>query len=226
MLIVEDLLLLLLDDETGTPAKAGTLPYTLGGAVLVELAMLGRIDADGEGSRLSGPLVTATGDGPLPDPLLQAAWDEIARKPRPVQTLLLAIGGDLWTTVVDRLIAAGQIRREKKRVLGLFRMTQLPSADVAHEAELRRGIRAVLVDGETPDPRTAAIVALLSGSGALPELRPLIAWSGDVYRRAKALESGNWGAAAVGTAVTRTTTAIAAASAAASAAVIVTTVNS
>ena len=222
LLIVEDLLLLLLDDATGTPAKAGTLPYALGGAVLVELAMLGRITAEGRGSVLTGPLVTAIGDGPLPDPLLQAAHDEIARKPRGVQSLLLAIGGDLWNTVVDRLVARGHIRRERKRVLGIFRMTQLPAADTAHETELREALRAVLVDGAQPDTRTAAIVALLSGSGALPELRPLIAWSGDVHRRAKELEAGHWGAAAVGTAVAQTTAAIAAASAASTAAVIVT----
>ncbi|MDR7274205.1 GOLPH3/VPS74 family protein [Catenuloplanes atrovinosus] len=225
MLIVEDLLLLLLDDETGTPAKAGTLPYALGGAVLVELAMLGRVDT-AKGNLLTGAQVTAVGDGPLPDPLLQEAYDEIARKPRSVQTLLLKIGGGLWDTVVERLIAQGQIRRESKRVLGLFRTTRLPAADTGHEAELRRVIRAVLVDGAEPDPRTAAIIALLSGSGALPELRPLIAWSGDVHRRAKELEKGHWGAAAVGTAVARTAAAIAAASAAASAAVITTTVTS
>ncbi|GAB7052414.1 GOLPH3/VPS74 family protein [Catenuloplanes indicus] len=222
MLIVEDLLLLLLDDETGTPAKAGTLPYTLGGAVLVELAMLGRIDVEGAGSVLTGPKVVAVGDGPLPDPLLQAAYDEIARKPRTVQTLLLAIGGDLWTTVTGRLVERGELRRESKRVLGLFRTTRLPSVDTGHEAQLRAAIRAVLVDGAEPDARTAAITALLSGSGALPELRPRLAWSGDVHRRAKELEKGHWGASAVGTAVARTTAAVAAASAAATAAVITT----
>ncbi|SNY24210.1 Golgi phosphoprotein 3 (GPP34) [Paractinoplanes atraurantiacus] len=64
-------MLLLLDDETGTPAAAGTLPYALGGAVLVELALMGRVETDGK-------KVHAAGEGPLGDPLLQDAYDKVA----------------------------------------------------------------------------------------------------------------------------------------------------
>ncbi|KFZ81396.1 hypothetical protein ED92_14010 [Amycolatopsis sp. MJM2582] len=208
LLIVEDLLLLLLDDETGTPAAAGTLPYTLGGAVLAELALLGRVET-GKPSALNGPEIIAVGDGPLPDPVLQAAYDRIAGKSQRVQPLLLAIGGDLWKTLTDRLIERGLIRREKKRVLGLFPVTRLPAADTRHEAELRDEIRAVLVEDKTPDARTAAVTALLSASGALPTLRPPLAWSAKVYKRAKDIENGNWGAEAVNAAVVRTAAAIA-----------------
>ncbi|MBM2619594.1 GPP34 family phosphoprotein [Actinoplanes sp. LDG1-06] len=208
MLVVEDLMLLLLDDETGTPAAAGTLPYTLGGAVLVELALLGRIEAD-SAQGLNGPKVYAVGDGPLEDPLLQEAYDKVAEKPRGAQTLLLTIGSKLWDPVVERLIERGLIRREKKRVLGLFKMTMLPAADTEYEAALRDRIRAVLVDGAEPDPRTAALIALLSSSGALPQLRPQLAWSSAVIKRAKELEQGNWGAVALDTVVTRTAAAIA-----------------
>lgn len=105
-------------------------------------------------------------------------------------------------------------------MLGVFRMTTLPAADTRHEAELRRRIRAVLEDGESPDARTAAVIALLSSSGTLPMLRPALAWSAEVHRRAKELEKGSWGAAAVNTAVTRTAAAIAASSAAVSLSVI------
>ncbi|MCY1141211.1 GPP34 family phosphoprotein [Actinoplanes sp. Pm04-4] len=202
MLIVEDLMLLLLDDETGVPAAAGTLNYTLGGAVLVELALLGRVETDGN-------KVYAVGDGPLPDPLLQEAYDKVAEKPRGAQTLLITIGSYLYQPVIDRLLERGLIRREKKRVLGIIPMTRLPAADHEHEAGLRAGIRAVLIDGAEPDARTAALIALLSGSGALPMLRPQLAWSTPVIERAKALEQGNWGADAVNTAVVRTAAAIA-----------------
>ncbi|WP_181770619.1 GOLPH3/VPS74 family protein [Amycolatopsis pittospori] len=213
-LIVEDLLLLLLDDETGTPAGAGTLPYTLGGAVLAELALLGRVETQGKTSALNGPEIVAVGEGPLPDPLLQAAYDQVAEKTRRVQPLLLTIGGGLWKTVTDRLIERGLIRREKKRVLGLFPTTRLPAADTRREEALRQEIRAVLEEDKTPDARTAAVTALLSASGALPSLRPALAWSGKVHQRAKEIESGNWGASAVNTAVTRTAAGIAASTAA------------
>ncbi|MFF5076027.1 GPP34 family phosphoprotein [Actinoplanes sp. NPDC000266] len=215
MLLVEDLMLLLLDDETGTPAAAGTLPYALGGAVLVELALLGRVGTDGR-------KVYATGEGPLGDPLLQEAYDKVAEKPRGAQTLLLSIGGKLWDPVVDRLIGHGLIRREKKRVLGLFKMTMLPATESGHEPAVRDRIRGVLVDGAQPDARTAALIALLSSSGALPMLRPQLAWSSPVIKRAKELEQGHWGAEAVNTAVTRTAAAIAASTAAAAVTVVTT----
>ena len=216
MLIVEDLTLLLLDDETGTPAAAGTLYYTLGGAVLVELALLGHIETDGK-------KVYAVEGEPPADPLLRDAYEKVAEKPRSAQTLLITIGTKLWEPVIDRLLERGLIRREKKKVLGLFSMNQLPAADFEHEAALRARIRAVLVDGEQPDTRTAALIALLSGSGALPMLRPQLAWSGPVIKRAKELEQGPWGAAAVETAVARTAAAMAVSTAAVAVTVVTTT---
>jgi len=220
MLIVEDLMLLMLDDRTGTPAGAGTLHYALGGAVLVELALLGRIDTDGTGG-LSGPKVLAVGEGPLPDPLLQSAHDKIAEKPRRVQSLLLHLGGGLHKPLMERLIEQGHLRREKKKVLGLFTTTRSPANDTGHESALRERVAAVLEDGASPDARTAAVIALLSSSGTLPSLHPVPKWSTKVYQRAKELEKGSWGAEAVNTAVTRTAAAIAAASTA----VVITTVT-
>jgi hypothetical protein len=126
-----------------------------------------------------------------------------------VQTLILEIGTRLWEPLTDRLVERGLIRREKKKVLGLFRMNMLPADDPTHEAALRRDIRAVLEDGADPDTRTAAVIALLSSSGTLPMLRPALPWSSTVHKRAKDLENGNWGAKAVNTAVARTAAAIA-----------------
>ncbi|QFU89387.1 GPP34 family phosphoprotein [Amycolatopsis sp. YIM 10] len=219
-LIAEDLLLLMLDDKSGTPAGAGTLHYALGGAVLVELALRGRVETDGSGG-LGGPKVLAAGEGPLGDPLLQEAYDKIAEKPRSVQSLLMAIGGGLRKTLVERLVERGFLRRESKRVLGLIPRTTLPIDDGRYESELRQRVRAVLEDGVEPDVRTAAVVALLSSSGTLPSLHPVPKWSGEVYHRGKEFEEGSWGASAVNTAVTRTATAIAVASAT----VVVTTVT-
>jgi hypothetical protein len=161
------------------------------------------------------------GDGPLSDPLLRSAYDKVAERSQRVQPLLLGIGGGLRVPVMERLVERGLIRREKKRVLGLFPVTLAPANDTGYEAELRRTVCAVLADGESPDTRTAAVIALLSASGTLPSLHPAPKWSGTVYRRGKELEEGSWGAAAVSTAVTRTAAAIAAASAA----VVVTTIS-
>lgn len=123
LLLVEDLALLLADDRTGTPAGAGTLHYSLGAAVLVELALLGRVETQ-EKSWLSGSVVHATAEGPLPDPLLQDAYDTIAQKPQPVTSLLMTIGADLWTPILHRLSDRGLVSQEKRRFLGI-----IPSLD-------------------------------------------------------------------------------------------------
>lgn len=213
MLIVEDLMLLLLDDDSGVPAGAGTLYYTLGGAMLVDLALRSSIEIDEGRAGLNGPKVLAVDGGPLTDPLLQAAYEKVAEKPRGVQTLLITIGAGLDAQVTDRLVDRGLLRREKKKLLRLFPVTSLEVEDGRHEAELRRKARAVLEDGLNPDPHTAAVLALVSASGTLPAIRPALArWSSATYQRAKELEQGHWGAEAVNTAVVRTAAAIAAAS--------------
>ena len=213
LLIVDDLMLLLLDDDGASIQAAGTLYYALGGAVLTELALLGRVETDGSGI-LNGPLVTPTGSGPLPDPLLQSAYDTIAAKPQRVQPLLITIGSDLWRVVLERLVERGLVERKEAKILGVFRTTKWPATDEVHEARLRATIREVLEDGADPDPRTAAVIGLLSASGALPSLRPPLPWTGRVATRAKELERGEWGPEAVATAVTRTAAAVAASSAA------------
>lgn len=198
LLIVDDLMLLLMDDDGGTIQTAGTLYYTLGGAVLTELALIGRVQVDDTGI-LNGPRVTPSGEGPLPDPLLQSAYDTIAAKTQRVQPLLIAIGADLGQVVLDRLEDRGLLRRERSRILGVFRSTRWTVADGAHEAQLRARIRRVLENGETPDPRTAATIGLLWASGAMPSLRPPLPWTSTTVARAQELASGNWGSEAATT---------------------------
>ena len=216
LLIVEDLLLLLLDDTSGTIAGEGTLYYTLGGAVLVELALRGEVAPDDSRTMFNGIRIGAV-TGKLPsDPLLREAYETVAKKPRGVQELLIDIGSSLRGEVLDRLVERGFIRREKKKVLGIFPTTRMPAQRPEYEAQLLESVRSVLVDGAEPDARTGALAALLSASGTLPQLHPGIPWSGAVYTRGKELEKGNWGADAVNTAIAGTNAAIAASAAAVS----------
>jgi len=204
LLLVEDLLLLLLDDKTGAIAGEGTLYYVLGGAVLTELALRDQVTIDGKRTLLNGPRVTAVAGEKPTDALLRSGYDIVAEKPRGVAELLIRIGTGLRGQVLDRLLERGFIRRETTRTLGIFRTTRLPADRPDYEAELLARVRAVLVDGAEPDTRTAALVALFSASGTLPQFDRLIPWSGAVYTRGKALEAGHWAAAAVSSAVTRT----------------------
>ncbi|MET9701958.1 GPP34 family phosphoprotein [Streptomyces griseus] len=212
MLIVEDLTLLMTDDRSGAVAGAGTLYYTLGGAVLVELGLGGHIRADEDDKGLNGVRVHAVAGRAPSDPLLRAAHGKIGKRVRGVQTLLIEIGTGAGKreAVLDRLVERGLLRRETKRTLGLFRTTSTTVADTGYKKALLEQVRAVLVDGAEPDARTAALVGLVSASGTLPTLHRSVPWSGQVYERAKELERSSWGAEAVNAAVMRTVAAVSA----------------
>lgn len=200
-LLVEDVMLLLFQPDSGTIAGENILFYVLAGAVLGDLTVQERIAMRKEGAlthRVHALEVATASDG-----VLAPALASIAEKPRRVQAVLAAIGPDLRAPVLDRLVERGDLTREQGKTFGFIPTTRL-SLGSARRAELVARVRSALVDGETPDVRTAASIALLSASGTLPQFDREIPWSGDVYTRAKAIEHGDWGAAAAGSAVART----------------------
>ncbi|MEU8419704.1 GPP34 family phosphoprotein [Micromonospora sp. NPDC048835] len=199
--LVEDLLLLLFQPASGTIAGENTLFYVLGGAVLADLALGGHLSTTDRGR------VSSVADHPPTDDLLRSAWNYLAEKPRGVQTALAAIGPPLRGPVLERLIARGDIDQEPRRVLGLFRTTALRDGRTERRARLLADVRRVLVDGAEPQARVAALAALLSASGTLPQFHREIPWTSPVISRAKEFEQGDWGADAAGAAVTRTVTA-------------------
>ncbi|GAA3720359.1 hypothetical protein GCM10022224_102940 [Nonomuraea antimicrobica] len=209
--LAEDLLLLLfqpasgLQAGTGTIAGENTLFYTLAGAVLADLA-LGQHVRTGTG-RGGTTRVEAVEDRPPSDDILRSAWDYVSQKPRGVQTVLAAIGPTLRSPLLDRLIERGDIRRESRKALGLFNTTVLKDGGSGRRSRLLEEVRDVLVEGAEPQPRIAALAALLSGSGTLPQFHREIPWTSPVITRAKELEQGNWGAGAAAEAVARTVTA-------------------
>lgn len=207
-LIVEDVLLLLFQPSTEAIAGEGTLYYVLGGAALTDLALEQRIEID-DRSGFTGRLVRAVGSTPPTDPLLAQVWYLIAEKPRNAQTLLAEAGPNLREAVLDRLVERGHLRRETRKTLGLFTTNALADGGTPRRAELIQQVRAVLADGAAPEPRTAALGALLSASGTLPSFDPEIPWSTPVITRAKELERGDWGSDAVQQAVARTVAATA-----------------
>lgn len=204
--LAEDLLLLLFQPESGTIAGETTLYYVLGAAVLADMALGDDIAATTE---RNGTVTVAAAERDRPsDELFHSAWEYVSERPRAVQAVLAAVGPTLRRPVLERLIARGDVREEKRKALGLFTITTLIDGGTKRRADLMNNVRAVLVEHATPTPRVAALAALLWGSGALPQFHPAIPWNSAVIARAEELGRGNFGAAAAGEAVTRTMTAI------------------
>ena len=73
MLIAEDLLLLLLDDESGKLTNTTYLDTGIGGALLVELALGSHVEVKKSGGRWSRAKVHPTGTAAPDDPVLVEA---------------------------------------------------------------------------------------------------------------------------------------------------------
>jgi len=222
ILIAEDMLLLLLDDESGKLTLTSYPQAVLGGALLVELAATGAAEVEEKTSMWRSAKVRAVAGAAPADPVLRAAHDAVAARPRTAQDLVQRLGKGTRDALTDRLAERGLLERRDDRVLGLFPRTRWPAVDSSHEQDVRRRLTAVLVQGVEPDERTGALVALLS---AIDKPHKVVDHeglsTGEVRKRAKRIAQGDWAAKAVRDAIAASTaaiTAVAATSAAAGAA--------
>jgi hypothetical protein len=202
--LAEDLLLLLLEDETGRLITDGTsTDHALAGAVLVDLVNAGRV-AD-EGKKLH-VMDTST----LDEPVLEAGLTRLAEKaPVKPQRAVEVLTKDIRETVLEQLAGRGLIRREKSRVLGLFPRTSWPAVDSAHEDSVRAELTAALVGGAQPSERAGTLIALLHAINVVPKVV-----DGDkktIKARAKEISEGDWASAAMRKSVQAIQTAVTAA---------------
>jgi hypothetical protein len=203
MLIAEDLLLLLYGDESGKPVLASTeLDYALAGAVLLELALLGRIDVAGPGENVkSGRLIvrdpSPTGSAVLDERLAMLAGKQ-GRRPKDV---IAKLAKNLRGRLLDQLAGRGILRRNPGKVLGLFPVTRWPANDARHEQEVRLALDSALRIGTRPDERTVALISLLHAVNAVPKVITDAPDKKAIKRRAKQIAESAWAAEAVRSAV-------------------------
>ncbi|AMY21990.1 GOLPH3/VPS74 family protein [Rhodococcoides fascians] len=211
-LIAEDLLLLLLDDESGKPSADSTkLPRVLAGALVVELALGGSLRITGPGEQTKKDQVVVAGDPPA-DPLLRRVFDLVATASRPMkpQKVIEKSQKNLAKELAARLVAQGFVTEKQDKVWGLFPTTTWPARDTSREKVLRDALRSALVDGTTPTPHSAALISLISAV----DLTHKVIVDADkkvLKTRAKQIAEGEWAGAAVRKAVSDVNAAVTAA---------------
>jgi Golgi phosphoprotein 3 (GPP34) len=196
--LADDLLLVLLDPASGKPRVEGTkLDYGLGGALLLELALAERIDV--VGPKPAKAEVVVLDDTPPDDDLLADALRRIAEKRRKADSLVPALAKGVRSRVLERAEQRGEVRHERLTL----RPDRWPEADGARRRALMTRLSDVLVTGVTPDPRTAALVAVLAAIDAAPAAvsAPDRATRKAVARRATEIGEGGWAAESVRRAV-------------------------
>ncbi len=161
----EEIMLLLLEDEDGRFVHAPDhyLRCVLSGAVLMDLALKGKIDTDLNSLIIIDP--EPTGDGLL-DPILERLTKEGEKHDAQYWVEhCQGLSGDIREEALDRLCAKGILRQEDDRFLWVFKSRRYPVVDGQVDREVKLRIMSILFSDEIPDPRDIAIIGLMDAGG-------------------------------------------------------------
>ena len=213
-LIAEDLLLLLLDDQSGK-SETSHLDLALGGAVLADLALEGLVEVVSHGSLLGSAKLRRAPGAMVGDRILAGALGAVAEN-KPAQRLVVKVGKGLLEPLAERQLRRGVLDRREEKVLGLVTRTRWPSRDPSRKEAIRRGLVVILVQGGRPDARSAALIGLLLAVNRLHRtVSHPDASARRVKKRAKEVAEENWASPTIKDAVAVATAATAAAHSAA-----------
>lgn len=165
--LADEIVVLMLEDDSGQvhPACSAVATTAVAGGILMELALLGRIDTD----LTTLFIVDKT---PVGDALLDATLTEIAAEPAAqssawwIDTLSMR-HGDLLEQVLARLVTAGILKEEERRFLWVFSRRAYPQVSGREEREAKGRIMSVLFNDEVPDPRDTLLLGLAKTAGIL-----------------------------------------------------------
>lgn len=156
----EEILLLLLDDETGKMESVHptVMEMLMAGAAMMDLAMRGRIDCDLE-------KVFVTSREPTGEPMLDLAFEDFLNvqeslHPRQWIQRLSDQGLEFRERSLKRLVQRGILREEEKKFLWVFGSRRYPVVDDHEEREVKMRLLDVLLSDTIPDPRDVVLICL------------------------------------------------------------------
>ena len=165
--LADEIVVLMLDDETGDVRLdcRAVADIAIAGGLLMELALLGRIDTDLETLFLAD--ARSTGDDLL-DAILAEIADAPARKSSAwwIEQLGSRQGGWL-ERILTRLVAAGVLREEERSYLWVFSRRAYPQISGREEREAKGRLLSVLFNDDIPDPRDTLLMGLANATGVL-----------------------------------------------------------
>lgn len=163
----EELLLLAHDEKSGQFVNLQDLLMNtaLAGAVLMDLALLDRVDTD------VSSFVTLD-RSPTGEKLLDFALDAIGTLPAKTKTIealdvLRKQGNELERLGIARLIERGILKEVEGRILWVFETRRYPLIEGKELQEVKRRIADLLLSDDIPDPRDIVIIALAQSCGLL-----------------------------------------------------------
>jgi golgi phosphoprotein 3 len=165
----DELLLLALHNEQGHVLRAAgpALHGALVRAAMMELSLRGSL-SEGTGSQLVAD-PTPTGDEILDDITRRIAEAERRQDAATWVSQLTQELPDLRDRLLDRMVAAGVLERRERRILRVYPSSSFPQGDDRPERQARERIRAAVLEGESPDARTLALISLVQTCHLLDE---------------------------------------------------------
>ncbi len=164
----EEMLLLVLRDEEGTPEFGTWSRQAVAAAAFAELLLRGCIAAEGD----KAPTVRLADGTPQRDEVLDYCLTRIGDQKKP-QTPSYWIADfthrpEVYSGVTDRLCRLGILRESERKVLFFFTQKTYPEVDGRPEQAVLDRVRdAVFGDERDLDPRTAVLVAIAAQTGVL-----------------------------------------------------------
>jgi hypothetical protein len=169
--LVEEIVLLSLDDETGAhlPLPPSALGYGIAGAILSDLIMAERISVDGSVKVLNSEKT----NNPLLDPWLQRIVDETYV--HSIHYWISAISDekrDIESSVLDHLIERGILIRKDKKILWVVGLRRYPTIHNEERVEVRTRLQRLIFSDDKADHFDSTLISLLDGCYLLPSVLP------------------------------------------------------
>ena len=166
----EELLLLALDDEKGVLVQMPIMSFEYGliGAILMELALMNKIDTDLKNLILIDEAETG-------DEIFDKVIRFIKEYPKSKDAkywvnVICSRIENLKDLLLARLIEKGILKEVEKKILWVFSKRRYPVVDNKEEKEVKTRIRDTILSDEIPDPRDIVLISLVRTCGLMDEI--------------------------------------------------------
>ncbi|WP_040840406.1 GOLPH3/VPS74 family protein [Nocardia brevicatena] len=179
--LAEDLLWLLLDDQSGQPlVDRISMSRVLAGAVLLEMTLTTpgspmpplRLATCGETGKPLCLIPTDTLTTTEDDPVSTTVADLMQGRAHTPKQAIERLQRPVHRVLLHRLCADGRVIAMTSWLLCLIPLRSWPTLDHPRKAALRQTLRDTLLDARLPDPHTTALIVLLNAVNALPPQFP------------------------------------------------------
>ena len=168
--LMEELLLLALDDKKGKIifSSSSALPYGLRGALLLELALVKKIDV------VNKKLIVID-NSPTEDPLLNNALDIIANHHKQkkvkywvskLKSKMKQVRQDLLSGLMDK----GIIEKRDEKILWLIPTKRYPTKNPIPENKVRSRIIDIVLHNKQADERSLMLISLINSCSLIKEV--------------------------------------------------------